>query len=94
MGYAGNTESDGQYFTSLTINGTSAYGNEYTIDTSGYSRFGRFYLKIKSGVTVTNLKFKPMLEKGSIAHDYISYADSMGGVKAEVTITDNKVSSL
>ena len=94
MGYAGNTESDGQYFTSLTINGTNAYSNQYTIDTAGYSRFGRFYLKIKSGVTVTDLKFKPMLEKGSIAHDYISYADSMGGVKAEVTTTDNKISSL
>lgn len=56
----------------------SDYGNgrTFTIDSTTVSTLKRIAIRIDSGQTVNNLLFKPMLERGSIAHDYISYANS------------------
>lgn len=74
-GYAGETASNGKYFQSLTINDTTIYSDGYTIDTDGYPKFGRFYIRIKKGVEVENLTFKPMFCLGEEILPYEPYAN-------------------
>jgi len=56
---------------------------------TGYSYIGA-YLRIVSGTTVNNLTFRPMLEIGSVAHDFVPY--HLGG--AEDALKANQASKL
>lgn len=46
----------------------------------------RIYISVESGVTVNNLTFKPMLEKGKVAHEYQPYNKSKAGIIEQITV--------
>ena len=50
----------------------------------------RIYISVENGVTVNNVTFKPMLEKGPIAHAYRPYNLSSKGIVAQI-IAENLI---
>ena len=47
-------------------------GATFTIDSASATRPKGYNLVVKNGITLNNVTFKPMLEKGFVAHDYKS----------------------
>ena len=70
------------------------YGNGRTVVVS--SEVAEYpmgmYIRIESGQTVNNLVFKPMFQRGTIAHNYVSYANSQAS-NAVVSSIEQRVSS-
>lgn len=58
-GYVGNDATSGKNFTDICVEGTTAYNNAYKINTNGYARFGRVFIRIKSGMELDNITFSP-----------------------------------
>lgn len=58
-GYVGNDATSGKNFTDICVEGTTAYNNTYKINTNGYARFGRVFIRIKSGMELDNITFSP-----------------------------------
>lgn len=80
-----------------TVNGAASvigrdYGEGLVFTSSSGTDYYGVIIRIISGKTVNNLVFKPMIERGSIAHDYISYADSRANNQV-VTDIEARVSS-
>lgn len=61
----------------------NSYG-EKIINVSEDRTVTRIRIVIKPGVTVSSVKFKPMLEIGTIAHEYTPYTKSRQGLREEI----------
>lgn len=81
-----------------TVANDSGNGDTFTVDAEKAVYPKGVYVEIYTGTTVNNLVFKPMLEKGTVAHDYVPYNDSIGGVRRDIgdlaaVISDAYISS-
>ena len=76
--------------TSGTISNTIYdYGNSATITpTTGWANF---YCTVKSGVTVSNIRFYPMLEVGEVKHDYVSTHNGTGALTTRVQSAESSI---
>lgn len=84
-GYVGNDATSGKNFTDICVEGTTAYNNAYKINTNGYSRFGRVFIRIKSGMELDNITFSP-----EIAYwDVTSRGEGLLREHAEAFIEEN-----
>lgn len=70
----------------------SDVGNGVTFTTPSNYIHCRIMIDVGSGVTVNNLIFKPMLEKGTVAHSYQPYTKSRDGIIEQI-IVDNLIDS-
>lgn len=67
------------------------YGSSVTFaSTTGWANF---YLYVKSGQTVSNLTFYPMLERGETVHGYVSTHNGSGALKSSITQNANNIAS-